>query len=188
MQRKFDACGQIVFNRGKPPSAFLNELIDWANDAPLEIFEKNEQFDIYASVVGELGPWQGLNHRKAVMLEVLRVLGGFESSWNWNEGGDISNPASNTPCTEEAGIFQCSGDSMGISQTLKQLLLDTATDGSCETFRATTKSNHRFAIEYCARLLRFTTKHHGPIKGRHIHPWLRRDAVAEFQSFLEEPN
>ncbi|WP_330544351.1 hypothetical protein V0242_10735 [Aeromonas hydrophila] len=185
MTRVFIACNQKVHNRGKPPQTFLNELVDWALEAPVEIFEKNNRFDIYSSVIQQLGPWNSLSHRKAVMLEVLRVLGGFESSWEWPAGVDTTNPKSNTLCTEEAGIFQCSGNSMSFSPTLKALLLTTGTDGSCKSFIDETKSNHRFAIEYCARLLRYTIKHHGPIKGGHIHPWLRRDAVEEFEAFLK---
>lgn len=184
MSRQFVACKQKVFNRGRPPDSFLNQLIDWGRIAPAEVFAKNNKYDIYSSVVQRLGPWQGDLHRRAVMLEVLRVLGGFESSWDWNAGRDISNPTSNTACTEEAGIFQCSGNSMAFSPTLKALLLSTGADGACKSFITTTKQNHTFAIEYCARLIRFTTKHHGPIKGMHIHPWLRRDAVQEFQAFL----
>jgi hypothetical protein len=124
MTRKFIACKQQVFNRGVPPDSFLNELIDWAKQAPDEIFTPNDKHDIYSNVKPELGPWQGVLHRKAVMLEVLRVLGGFESSWNWNEGRDTTNPDSNTPCSEEAGIFQCSGDSMDFDPSLKKLLKD----------------------------------------------------------------
>jgi hypothetical protein len=101
-----------------------------------------------------------------------------------NAGRDVTNPSSNTPCTEEAGIFQCSGNSMGLSPSLKDLLVATGADGSCASFIQATKTDHRFAIEYCARLIRFTTRHHGPIKNRHIHPWLRRDAVKEFMGFL----
>ncbi|MDP1927563.1 MAG: hypothetical protein Q8K62_03530 [Thiobacillus sp.] len=184
MTRQFLACRQKVYNRGQPPETFLNELIDWALQAPADIFAKNEKFDLYSSVIPQLGPWESDLHRRAVMLEVLRVLGGFESSWNWNAGVDVTNPNSNTPCTEEAGIFQCSGDSMSFSPTLKALLLITSADSSCDSFKRTTKSNHQFAIEYCARLLRFTTRHHGPIKDGHIHPWLRRNSVQEFQKFL----
>jgi len=184
MNRLFVACTQRVHNRGKPPKALLNELVDWAQTAPEEVFQKNDKFDIYSSVVSELGPWTGPTHRRAVMLEVLRVLGGFESSWDWNAGRDITNPNSDSPCTEEAGIFQCSGNSMNFSSTLKDLLVATGSDGSCPSFIKTTKTNHPFAIEYCARLIRFTTKHHGPIKGRYINPWLRRDAVQEFMGFL----
>jgi hypothetical protein len=162
----------------------LNELIDWAMGAPDEIFEKNNRTDIYSNVAPELGPWESITHRKAVMLEVLRVLGGFESSWNWNAGVDTTNPNSNTPCTEEAGIFQCSGDSMAFDAQLKNMLHQAAGDDSCESFINTTKSNHKFAIEYCARLIRFTVNHHGPIKEKKINPWLRRDAVSEFMGFL----
>jgi hypothetical protein len=115
---------------------------------------------------------------------VLRVLAGFESSWNWTAGVDTTNPTSNTACTEEAGIFQCSGNSMTFSPSLKELLLGTGADGTCLSFITTTKQNHRFAIEYCARLIRFTTNHHGPIKRKEINPWLNRDAVDELQGFL----
>jgi len=186
MDRLFVACKQRVHNRGAAPDAFLNELVDWGQNAPEEIFEKNDKFDVYSSVIQELGPWTGALHRRATMLEVLRVLGGFESSWDWNAGRDVTNPNSNTACTEEAGIFQCSGDSMNFSPSLKNLLVAAGADGSCESFIRTTKTNHRFAIEYCARLLRFTTKHHGPIKERHINPWLRRDAATEFMEFLRQ--
>lgn len=184
MARTFVACAQKVHNRGQPPVAFLELLVDWGRVADEAIFARNELPDIYSSVVDVLGPWQSALHRRAAMLEVLRVLGGFESSWDWNAGRDTTNAASNTPCTEEAGIFQCSGDSMAFSQSLKDLLLRAGGDGSCASFILVSKSHHDFAIEYCARLIRLTTKHHGPIRDRKIHPWLRRDAVHEFLSFL----
>lgn len=186
MKRAFQACRQKVANRGVPPESFLNELIDWAKTAPDEIFERNSRQDIYSNIASELGPWQNFIHRKAVMLEVLRVLGGFESSWMWNAGVDKTNPDSLIcTCREEAGIFQCSADSMSFSPRLKSLLYEAAGGETCEAFILATKSNHKFAIEYCARLLRCTVNHHGPVKGRYINPWLRRDAVAEFVGFLE---
>jgi len=185
MSTDLEACKSIVYNRGSAPESFLLELIVWAKDAPDEIFLPNQRTDIYSSVAAELGPWQGLLHRKAAMLEVLRVLGGFESSWDWNEARDTNNSTSNTPCTEEAGIFQCSGNSMHFDASLKALLLQAAGKTDCDTFRAESKSNHRFAIEYCARLLRFTVEHHGPIRDRDINPWLRRDSVAEFEALLQ---
>lgn len=184
MSRNFVACKDKVDNRGRPPNAFLDELVDWAKTAPDEIFKPNQKHDVYSAVVGDLGPWTGLPHRKAAMLEVLRVLGGFESSWDWNEGVDTTNPNSNTSCSEEAGIFQCSGDSMNFDSSLKSLLLKVTGKTDCETFKTETKTNHRFAIEYCARLLRFTIRHHGPIRDGHINRWLRPDAVREFETFL----
>lgn len=184
MSRTFTACKQQVFNRGVAPDEFLNELIDWAIYAPDEIFSPNNKHDIYSNIVHDLGPWRNLKHRKAAMLEVLRVLAGFESSWNWNEGVDKNSETSNTPCTEEAGIFQCSGDSMSFDSSLKQLLINATGKSDCDVFRSETKKNHRFAIEYCARLIRLTVNHHGPIKRKEINQWLRKDAVEEFMGFL----
>ena len=184
MSRTFVACKSKAYNRGKPPEVFLNEIIDWAINAPDKIFEANPIHDIYSNVVADLGPWRSQIHRKAAMLEVLRVLGGFESSWDWNAGVDTTTPNSNTPCTEEAGIFQCSGNAMSFDASLKDLLRQATGETDCKTFILETKSNHKFAIEYCARLIRFTVDHHGPIKHKKINPWLRRDAVAEFEGFL----
>jgi hypothetical protein len=184
MTREFSACKQDVYNRGKPPTSFLDELVEWGRIASPTIFAKNDLVDIYSSVRPQLGPWQGDLHRRAAMLEVLRVLGGFESSWNWKAGVDTTNPTSNTPQTEEAGIFQCSCNSMSFSPSLKSLLSSASGDTSCHSFISATKTNHRFALEYCARLIRFTIAHHGPIKGKHIHAWLQRDAVIELQGFL----
>jgi hypothetical protein len=148
------------------------------------MFVQNQRHDIYSNIVSELGPWKSLLHRKAAMLEVLLVLGGFESSWQWNAGVDTTNSDSNTPCTEEAGIFQCSGNSMSFDLSLKNLLHQISGNTDCDTFINTTKSNHKFAIEYCARLLRFTVNHHGPIKHKEINKWLRQDAIVEFENFL----
>jgi len=187
MARQFVACKKKVANRGVPPDKFLNELIDWGRQAPDEIFQQNNKTDVYSSVASELGPYSDLLHRKAVMLEVLRVLGGFESSWNFNAGRDITNPTSNTPCTEEAGIFQCSGNAMNFDASLKRLMRE-ASGGKtdCKTFITLTKQNHQFAFEFCGRLLRFTTSHHGPVKRKEINEFLRRDAVTEFQNFLSQ--
>lgn len=179
----FVACLQKVSNRGKPPVQFLKALIEWARLADEEIFARNDKFDIYSAIVQQLGPWRGAKHRRAAMLEALRVLGGFESSWDWSAGRDPNNP-NNSLCAEEAGVFQCSGDSLGFDQSLKRLLIGMGGEDTCASFILTTKTNHRFAIEYCARLLRFTTKHHGPVRFGHINQWLRRDAVDEFERFI----
>lgn len=184
MARNFIACKQRVHNRGTPTVEFLDQLIDWGASAPDEIFVRNELVDIYSFVAPELGPWSDDRERRAAMLEVLRVLAGFESSWRWDAGRDITNPNSNQPCTEEAGVLQVSGDSMNFDDSLKDLVRRTQGSTDCTAFRATTKSDHPFALEYCARLLRFTTNHHGPVKRKEINQWLRRDAMAELLSFL----
>ena len=106
-----------VYNRGRAPVPFLNTLIDWAATAPDDIFTPNKNYDVYSHVRYRLGPWTGLRHRKAAMLEVLRVLGGFESSWKWTAGVDIGKTEPNTACREEAGLFQCSGNSMNFDKS-----------------------------------------------------------------------
>ncbi len=183
-----------VHNRGRPPIAFLDELAAWGCTASDDIFQPNARYDIYSSIVAKLGPWRDMKHRRAAMLEVLRVLAGFESSWNWEAGVDRTNPSSNTPCTEEAGIFQCSGDSLRygadlvegsrLRETFQRFGGTGTGDDACNWFRSLTKTHHAFAMEYCARLLRFTTKHHGPVKHEKIHEWLNVDAMNEIERML----
>ena len=69
-----------------PPNAFLDELVAWGRIAPDEIFEPRGHNNVYLAVFSSLGPYKDNAHRRAVMLEVMRVLAGYESSWNW-EGG-----------------------------------------------------------------------------------------------------
>jgi hypothetical protein len=180
----YSATKQHVSNRGVPPDTFLDELVAWGTTAPDEIFAPNSVSDVYSNVVGVLGPWQGLAHRRAAMLEVMRVLAGFESSWNWDEGRDTTNPTSVTPDTIEAGAWQVSANSMGFGQELKDLVLAQAGALDGNTFQQAMKQNHPLAMEYVARLLRRTVNHHGPVKRHEIDSWLRKDAVTEFQGLL----
>jgi len=54
-----------------------------------------------------------------------------------------------------------------------------------DTFITKMKSNHALAVEYCARLLRFNTSWCGTINhDAQVPTHVRRDAVAEFQTFL----
>lgn len=178
------ATKQHVANRGIPPNDFLDQLVAWGKHAPDEIFAPNSASDIYSSVVNTLGPWQGISHRRAVMMEVMRVLAGFESSWNWNAGRDTTNPTSITPDTIEAGAWQVSANSMNFGHELKDLVLAHAGALDGNSFQKAMKQDHPLAMEYIARLLRRTTRHNGPVRRHEIDPWLRRDAVAEFQTLL----
>lgn len=178
------ATKQHVFNRGIPPDSFLDVLVSWGKSAPEGIFEPNAYSDIYSSIYNVLAPWAGGLYRRATMLEVLRVLAGFESSWNWNEGVDTNNPTSNTPTTEEAGAWQVSANSMEFGQELKDYVL--ATLGSLDgvSFQRGMKSHHTFATQYIAMLLRRTTTHNGPVLRHEIDPWLRKTSVAEFVQLI----
>jgi hypothetical protein len=179
------ATKQRVLDRGVPPDSFLDEMIIWGKYAPADIFiSPGSSNDIYVNVLPYLGPFEGLSHRRAVMLEVMRVLAGFESSWKWSDGRDISNPRSYTTATTEAGAWQVSSDSLNFGQELKNLVRSKAGALDGNTFQKAMKTNHPLAMEYIARLLRRTIRHNGPIRDRHIHKWLRKDAVAEFQTLV----
>lgn len=179
----FVAAKKPVHNRGSAPEAFLNELLNWAKTAPPEIFTYNDKRDIYASLNKELGPYDSELKRRAVMCEALRVLGGFESSWDWTEGRDTTNPNIDSAANEEAGIFQTSYDSIAFDPSLKACMKRYGVLTAPEFIR-TSKSNHKFALEYTARLLRFSTTHHGPIKRQEIDKWVSREAVKEFETAL----
>jgi hypothetical protein len=186
---KFVSTLAKVLNRGRPKPEFLQELVAWGKTASNEIFidKQTEEKDVYASVQRELGPYGDLIHRKACMLEVMRVLAGFESSWKWNTGRDTTNPDENSPDTISAGPFQVSANSLAFGQDLKDLvepfgIRNAKRDG--DAFQALMKTNHTVAFNYISRLLRHTIRHNGPVKGSEINPWLSRDAVAEFKAFL----
>lgn len=194
----FNAAKKSVLNRGQPPDAFLTEMVEWAKKAPDEIFAPNALNDIYSKVKPELGPYPDLIYRKAVMLEVMRVLAGFESSWNWKEGVDTSRLGGDTPENSEAGAWQVSYDARRLSLELMELLKAKGIASGVE-FQRQTKFDHPFAMEFVARLMRYNTKHNGPLyKGSErdairaslrgsehsIYPWLSRASVDEFKALL----
>lgn len=199
---KLQACTtEKVLNRGCAPLAFLQELVAWAKTADGAIFDKNPNNDIYVKVINELGPWESLLHRRAVMLEVLRVLAGFESSWDWKEGVDTSRLGPTTPENAEAGAWQVSWDSRNLFKLESSKLISRYRILGGIDFQQTTKSNHQFALEWIARLLRHNTKHNGPLyKGSEraairsslrspdhsIYPWLSRVCVKEFMEELKK--
>ena len=183
----YQATKQHVHNRGIPPDDFLDELVAWGRNAADEIFAPNTVHDVYSNVQTALGPWQDSRHRRAVMLEIMRVLAGFESSWKWKEGRDEHNPKSGTASTMEAGAWQVSANSMGFGPELKKLVKDKVGSLKPEAFQLAMKQNHPLAMEYIARLLRRTVKHNGPVKRHEIDHWLRKDAVTEFQNLMYPP-
>jgi hypothetical protein len=189
--RVYNACLQPVNppQHGSPPTSFLDQLIDAINPLPNDIFAPSANYDIYSVMLSTLGPWQGLLHRKAVMCEVLRVQPGFESDWNWNCGVDTNNPSSIAHIEQqETGAFQVSADSMHFDQSLPDCVDRLAGAHDVITFINSMKSNHPLAVEYVARLFRFNTTWAGTInKPSQVRGWVRRDAVAEFQTFLTLP-
>jgi hypothetical protein len=187
-QRTYIACHHPVSEQHEsPPNSFLDQLIDAINPLPDAVFAENAVHDIYSVMLGALGPYTDLLHRKAVMCEVLRVQAAFESDWNWDEGVDTTNPESQAHRTgEETGAFQVSWDSMRFDNSLQDCVRPFFPPADVDAFIKQMKLNHALAVEYCARLLRFNTRWCGTIN----HPIMvishvRRDAVAEFKSFLQ---
>ncbi len=182
----FSATKRPVGNRGNPPEAFLAELVTWGKAAPEDIFAKNDnRADIYAAVYGNLGPFVGILCRRAVMLEVMRVHAGLESSWNWNEGVDRGNARSQRDRrAEETGIFQVSFDSEALSHAAMLPFAVAHDIVTPETFIPAMKSNHALALEYYARLVRISIGWAGPLISGKINPFLSRAAVTEFMMLL----
>jgi hypothetical protein len=176
-----------VHNRGIPPDRFLDELVAWGRTAPAEIFAPAPGHDVYTNVFNVLGPWRDNQYRRGAMLEIMRVLAGFESSWNWNCGRDVKGVASNTATTMEAGAFQVSANSMGFGQDLKKLVLARVGSADGTAFQKAMKQDHVLAMEYIARLLRHTVDHNGPVKRKEINDWVRKDSVEEFLTLLAQP-
>ncbi len=176
-----------------PPTAFLDELIAWGREAPDEIFSPKGTNEIYVTVLHYLGPYEGVMHRRAVMLEVMRVLAGHETDWNWNAGVD-SHPQSEvkTAQTTEAGAWQVSANSMNLAPELRHLVHTRIGSTNPIKFQHAMKKDHSLAMEYIARSLRNRIDTHGPVvrctkttPPRGIGSNLSRDAVTEFLEYLE---
>jgi hypothetical protein len=198
----FRATKKSVFNRGAPPDVFLTELLKFGRTAPDEIFAPNSlPVDIFtviksslATMAGHDGAgtpiytWESLQHRRAALLEAMRVHGMFESSGNFNEGVDITNQHSQAHIEgAETGIFQVSFDSTWLGH---QAMKPFAVAHKIETpqkFIPAMKQNHPLALEYYARLVRISVQWAGPLL-RHgadsIYPYLSRDAMNEFKLLL----
>lgn len=177
----------VSAQHSKPPISFLDQLIDAIDPLPDNVFAENDLHDIYAVMKGSLGPYTTLLHRKAVMCEVLRVQAAFESDWNWDEGVDVNNADSVAHKSgQETGAFQVSHNSMGKDPSLEACLDRLTGAHDVDTFIRKMKSNHALAVEYCARLLRFSTAWCGTINNPlQVISHVRNDAVTEFQSFLQ---
>lgn len=190
---KFNATKRKVQGRGVPPDAFLEILLAWAKSAPEDIFAPNrDPEDVFIRLARLLGPWESALHRRAAICELLRCLAGFESSWKWTEGVDRTNATSQRLITgQETGIFQVSYDSLGLdlagsdtTDDLHQCVLKYCGTLKIQTFLDRMKTDHSFALEFAARLLRNSFYWDGPIKRHEIDSSLSRDAVQEFKALL----
>jgi len=181
-----------VANRGAPPDAFLDEFIQWIKCAPEEIFApNNDPEDVFLRLAPLLGPWKSPAHRRAALGVAMIKLGGLEASWKWNEGVDITNRTSMANIRgQETGIFQVSFDSLdlddikGTGDDLHQCVMKYCGALDVHIFIDRMKSNHPFALEYGARLLRNNFYWDGPIKRRELDKWLSNEAVDELIALI----
>lgn len=203
---KYIALKMPVFNRGIPSDLFIDEILACVRLLPDEYFGPNKNFDIYNKVSSELGPWENLLHRKAVMAHILIVLGMFESSGNWKEGVDSSRRTSTTKENAEAGAWQESWDARRLDPSLAEFLKNNSITDGVE-FQQRMKTDHCLAVSFTILLLRIDVKDferiaNGPVrKGderrktwpdrsnlwnakESIYPWLSRLAVSEVMKFL----
>jgi len=204
---KFLSTLKLVDGRGRPPIAFLEELVAWGKTAPDEIFAPNRvPNDAFAIIKPALGTfmgldpsgtplyrWDNLAHRKAAMLELMRVHAGRESSWKFTEGVDKTNKTSMRNKTgEETGVFQVSFDSTWLdSREGKDIMGAFVKARGLDTpakFIAAMKADHNLAFEYYARLVRVSVAWAGPLI-RHgadsVFPYLSKGAMREFGKLLK---
>jgi hypothetical protein len=189
----FNATKAKVASRGHPPDSFLTELVEWGRIANPDIFTarpnpnapNGRDPDVYALLKPILGPWSSLLHRRAAMLELMRVHAGFESSWNWIEGVDTTNQTSMTHREgQETGIFQVSYDSTYLANGSMKPFVIIKGINTVGTFITQMKLDHKLALEYYARLVRLNYQWAGPLKRHEVDPWLSPDAVLEFETLL----
>ncbi len=180
-----------VLNRGVAPDSFLEIGVNWAKTAPDEIFamrpapEGGTDPDVYAHLAPILGPFGDITHRKAAMLELMRVHAGFEASWNWKEGVDTTNQTSLHNLTgQETGVFQVSFDSTFLHGNYMQPFAAAHGIETPAKFIPAMKADHNLCLEYYARLVRVNTRWAGPILRGEIDRFLRRDAVEAFVGLL----
>lgn len=191
-----------VSNRGPIPDSFLFELIAWAKTAPDEIFAPNDKLDIYTIIKPFVATpagtdpagtpiyrWDSLLHRRAALLEAMRVHAGLESSWKFGEGVDRTNARSQAnPRSQETGVFQVSFDSLGLGGGALLPFARERGIHTVEKFIHAMKEDHPLALEYYARLVRVSIRWAGPLirnSGEdRVTKWLRRAAVDAFQAAL----
>lgn len=182
-------CVYQVHNRGKAPFNVIKDIVLSLRQSPDEVFAPNDNYDIFSSIKPELGPWTSLKQRAASLGAAMVVQAGFESTWDYTEGRDMS--ANNTSsCTEEAGMYQTSGNMNDFNKEAQDVLKPyqihmCGGKATCEEFKACTKEpNVSFTHGHFIRASRITVNHWGPIKRKEINPWLSRACASQIESLL----
>lgn len=189
MSRIYKECLHEVPSRGQPPREWLDTLIDAMLPLSDSLFAPNSYDDVYSLLAPVLGPWTGIPQRKAAMAEILRVLAGEESSWDWQCGADTT-AGPETPAEEETGAFQVSQNSVLLDKTggLAELLNQHLGSHTPALFIPAMKAEPALAVEYAIRLLRVSYRWDGPLLRGVVSRAVWKPAAAEFEGFLSQPN
>lgn len=179
----------VVYNRGAPPVAFIDELVLWAKFAGDDVFMPNDSNDIYAKYAPVLGPWTSLPQRKAGMMEMLRVLAGYEVAGHGRPEPTriILITARQQP---RRGSSRCRRTRWPLA-TLKTRLFAFWQHRSGR-FYPGDETDTFFALDYAARLLRLTINANGPVlhddlasgDKKYLHHWLSPSAMNEFMALI----
>ena len=192
-----ESCKSRIYNPSKPPQAPNNHIVQRAKKSPNTYYTANSYTDVYSLVKPKLAPdgWRNLKHRRAAGIESLIVLGAYESSFDWTEGRDWSNSSSGTACTEEAGMWQTSGNTLTgdlyKGMGLKDLFIKECSGypiaNDCRRFIKCTKAESKrdFATSYTWLVIRRTLLHHGPlIRKSDVYSHLRVQCMLDLEKLL----
>lgn len=182
------ACLYKVYNRGTIPLSMVQDVVAALRETPESVFATNNNFDIYSSVSDKLGPYTSLKNRAAVLGNVMLVESGFESTWKYDAGRDMS--AKNTSaCSAEAGLYQTSGNMNTFNNDAASVLVPFQAkyckSTTCDEFQRCTKEPVKsFVHGHFIRASRITVRHWGPILRKEINPWLKKECVAQIEKLL----
>lgn len=166
-----------------PPDSFLVPLIIWAKAEEDSVFEKNNNHDIFSIVSEELGPFDTLIKRKAVLCAVMIIIAGDESDWNWREGRDVT-AGQQTEDQKEAGAFQVSNDIRHTDSAIDAWLNSKGIHTGLQ-FQASVKGDPILDCALVARVLRANYKRwDGPINRGWVEAQVKREMVDELVTLL----
>lgn len=183
-----------------PTQELADLLISKLNSFP-ELSEVNANTDVFSAIRSVMlkyqSSWGDSANRKAWSFMAHLCLASLESSFNWNEGRDMS--ANNRkPQTQESGVYQCSLNSIYTaslySQDWKKLaalftqhtgLPYSQSNAAGKSFITQMKIDHEFVVEFMLRLSRITTRTHGPLLRGEVNKFIKIEAVKEMEAFFK---
>ena len=194
------ACGERVYNRGKPPVQFQKDLYEFIvkfKDDEVLVGVNTERLDAFTYLRNELNITEksNMSYRAAALYELMRVSAAMESSWNWAEGRDKA--ASNYSWyTQEAGIFQTSPNSHvyydGAYKRWHYLdtlmgMKPTQNNPDNKRWNAFMKdyANKEVIMQHHAFMVRHNYRHYGPIiRKSYVGANINKECIKQIEALL----